>query len=128
MKNYFIILLIIVIGVLSPIIAIAAPHSTVFVELKQEEGEIVRPDPVKGKRCPSVKYYYSINLEDYAVETNIPETIILYEILGEDGNTLLVSSLSSDVAMYLSSIEGIEGAFQLCLVTAENTYIGYMEL
>lgn len=125
MKSYFIILLFIVIGVLSPSTVTAAP-GIIIVDMNQHSNEQVeKPITEKGKRCPSVKYYFSINLEDYAVETDIPDTIILYEIMDEDGSTLLASSLSSEVAMYLSSVDGV---FQLRLVTADNTYIGYIEL
>ena len=101
-----------------------APETPTTVALKELEDYSELPD--KGNRTSHTYWTCVIDFSNFAIATERIPMIISYELWDETGeNIVAVYPDDYDMVVYMSSLSG---CYQLRLVTAESTYIGYIEL
>lgn len=104
------------------------PHS-VSMEIPLNRQSTVpdyREAPRKGNRMPSMSEYCMIDFDQYLIETSVSETIESYEIWNAEG--VSVFATFPDELTFVQCLAGIEGLYQIRLVTDEYIYIGCIEL
>lgn len=85
----------------------------------------IRP-PEKGNRKPSSPLISIVDFASGHIEVSTPTPIISYELWDEEGETSIAAYPSdSELVQFMT---GLDGVYQLRLVTDEYIYIGYIEL
>lgn len=80
----------------------------------------------KGYRMPSAPFICTIDYDNHRIETSIPYEITAYELCDEDVYSPTISYASDyELVEYMANASGV---FQLRVVTAERTYVGYIDL
>lgn len=104
----------------------AEPSSNqLTVSMSGDGYDISDKDPF-GWRMPAAPITCTIDFTTLSITSNRVQLILSYELMDETGEEIVATYPNDyDMVVYMSSLTG---CYQLRLVTAESTYIGYIEL
>lgn len=104
------------------ILAVSASTQITLQDERPDKGG----EPSKGKRLPSATFICTIDFDNRSIVTTIPYNIIAYELWDENGYSTIVSYANDyELVEYMANVSGV---FQLRIVTAERTCVGYIDL
>jgi len=96
-----------------------------IVYLNSDDYDIPEESP-KGWRAPSKPATCTIDFTTLSITSNRVSSVLSYELWDEEGETSIAAYPSdSELVQFMT---GLDGVYQLRLVTDEYIYIGYIEL
>lgn len=104
----------------------AEPSSSQIVVSLNEDGRDKPEENPWGLRIPAVPLTSTIDFDALSIISDRLPMVLSYELWDESGDTMLVSySNDFDMVSFMSSLTG---CYQLRLLSADSTYLGYIEL
>lgn len=100
----------------------SSPQVIVFLT---EDRDIREQNPF-GWRMPAAPISCQIDFNALSITSDRLPTVLSYELWNDTGESMIIS-YSNDYDM-VSCMASLAGVFQLRLISAETSYIGYMEL
>ena len=123
MRKLFFIIIALIVNV--PFNSYSSEYDEISISIKQFDNDY-EEIPEKGHRTSPTYGTCVIDFSNFAIATERIPIIISYELWDGTGEEFVVSYPNDyDMVVYMSSLTG---CYQLRLVTAESTYIGYIEL